>query len=310
MSLLSRKRIVLAKIESTYGTDPTPAGANALVVTNLNFTPQEADYADRDVVRPYLGNSESLTAAVRTMIDFEVEIQGSGTAGTAPAYDCLLRSCGFSATTDAGVSVTYTPESASLESSTIYFNVDGVLHKMTGCRGTMSLGLTAKQIPRYKFTFTGLYSAVTDTSAVSPVYSGFKTPLPVTNLNTGALTLHGATPVMSELTIDMANSIVHRTLVGGSEQVLLTDRKPTGSVTIEAGTVAAKDWFTAVKNSTLGGLDITHGTVSGYKVQISAPNVQLTQPTYSDMDGVQMLQMNMNLIPGSSGNDELTIVVL
>jgi hypothetical protein len=166
-----------------------------------------------------------------------------------------------------------------------------------------------KQIPTFKFKFTGLFSAVTDTAAVSPTYSAFKTPLPVNNLNTGALSLHSVSTVMSELSIDLANSIVHRTLVGGSEQVLLTDRKPTGTVTIEADTIANKDWYTAIKNNTLGALDITHGTTAGYKVQITAPNIQLTKPVYSDMDGVQMLQMGMNLIPSSSGNDELNIIV-
>ena len=39
---LTRKKFLIAKIESTYGTDPTPvAGTNAIQVTNLEVTPIE-----------------------------------------------------------------------------------------------------------------------------------------------------------------------------------------------------------------------------------------------------------------------------
>ena len=309
MPLLGRKKIVLAKIETTYGTDATPTGAaNAILVRNLNLTPQESDFADRNLIRPYLGRSQQIPAGIRAVLEFEVELAGSGAAGTAPGWGVLMRACGHSETVAAGVSVTYAPISASFESATIYFNVDGVLHKLTGSRGTMSLQMQVKQLPVFKFTITGIYNTVTDTAAPTPTYTIFQTPLPVTNVNTTPFTLHGYSAVMSELSMDVSAQIVHRTLVGGSEQVLYTDRQPQGSITIEATTVAAKDWWTAAKNSTTGALAITHGTAAGNKVAIAAPNVQLTKPTYTDLDGIQMLQMGMNLMPGSSGNDEYTIV--
>lgn len=199
--------------------------------------------------------------------------------------------------------------SSTIGSATLYFNVDGVLHKLTGCRGTMSLQLNVKQIPVIKFTLTGIYNAVTDTAAPTPTYTAFQTPLPVTNVNTTPFTLHSYSAVMSELTMDLSAQIVHRTLVGGSEQVLFTDRQPQGQITIEATTVAAKDWWAAAKNSTLGGLSVTHGTAAGNKVTLASSNVQLTKPTYTDMDGVQMLQFGINYIPSSAGNDEYTITV-
>lgn len=310
MPLLGRKKIVLAKIETTYGTDATPTGAaNAILISNVSLTPQESDFADRNLIRPYLGRSAQIPAGIRAMLEFEVEVAGSGAAGTAPGWGALMRACGFSETVSAGVSVTYAPVSANFESVTVYFNIDGVLHKLTGCRGTMSVQMQVKNLPKFKFTLTGIYNAVTDTAAPTPTYTIFQTPLPVTNVNTTPFTLHSYSAVMSELSIDLSANIVHRTLVGGSESVLLTDRQPQGSITIEATTVAAKDWWTIAKNSTTGSMSITHGTVAGNKVVIAAPNVQLTKPTYTDLDGIEMLQMGLNFIPGSSGNDELTITV-
>ena len=95
MPLLTRKRLIVAKIESTYGTDPTPTGANAILVRNLEITPLEAETVNRDLVRPYLGASDQLLAQTRVSMTFEVEMAGSGTAGTAPAYGPLLKACGW-----------------------------------------------------------------------------------------------------------------------------------------------------------------------------------------------------------------------
>jgi hypothetical protein len=80
-----------------------------------------------------------------------VELAGSGTAGTAPAYGSILKACGFSETIVASTSVTYAPVSSSFSSVTIYYNVDGVRHKLTGCRGTFTLNGTVGDIPYIEF---------------------------------------------------------------------------------------------------------------------------------------------------------------
>ena len=81
MALLSRKRLILAKIETTYGTDSAPAGTDAVLVRALDVTPLEADVVSRDLIRPYYGNSDQLLANTRVRCSFEVELAGSGTAG-------------------------------------------------------------------------------------------------------------------------------------------------------------------------------------------------------------------------------------
>jgi hypothetical protein len=310
--MLNRKRTILAKIEASYGVDPTPTGAaNAILVRNLNPRPQEAQTVPRDLVRPYLGNSENLPTAIHAKLDFEVEMAGSGAAGTAPAWGPLLRACAFSETINAGVSVVYAPVSAAMESITLYFNVDGVLHKLFGARGTVSIGLANNQIPVFRFSFTGLYQAVVDAAAPSVTLTAWQKPLPVNRVNTTGFSLHGfSAGKLADLSVDAANEVVFRSLVGGTEEVLITDRKPAGSVLLEAVTVATKDWWTSIKDAATGALSITQGTVAGNKVKLDAPAVQLINPQYQDSQGVAMLQAGMVLVPGSSGNDELTITAL
>jgi hypothetical protein len=309
--MLTRKRTLLAKIEAIYGTDPVPTGAaNAIQVRNLNINPQETETEKRNLVRPYLGNSEEIPVAIHVTADFEVELAGSGAAGTAPAYGPLLRACAFSETISAGVSVVYALVSGSFESVTLYFNVDGVLHTLTGARGTVSFDLTAKKLPVMKFKFTGLYSPVTDAVAPALTLTAWKKPVPVNGVNTTDLTLHGyAGIILSQLSVDVANSVAFESLVG-VEEVNVTDRAPAGTIAMRAVSVATKDWWTAIKDATTGALSITHGTVAGNKVKLDAPGVQLTKPTYQDMNGNQMLQAGLVLVPGATGNDELTITVL
>ena len=58
MALLSRKRLILVKVESTYGTDSVPTGTDALLVRNLDITPLSGDIVSRDLVRPWLNEHE------------------------------------------------------------------------------------------------------------------------------------------------------------------------------------------------------------------------------------------------------------
>ena len=62
MALLNRKRVILLELESSYGTDPTPTGADAILVRDLSITPQASDDVSRDLIRPYLGASRQLLA--------------------------------------------------------------------------------------------------------------------------------------------------------------------------------------------------------------------------------------------------------
>jgi hypothetical protein len=113
MPLLSRKRLILIKSESTYATDSSPAGTDAVLVRDLEITPLQSDTVDRELIRPYLGASQQLLANTRVEVTFTVELAGSGSAGTAPAFGAALKSCGFSETVTASA-ITGTAQAGSL----------------------------------------------------------------------------------------------------------------------------------------------------------------------------------------------------
>ena len=307
MSLLTRKTVVLAKVETTYGTDAAPAGAsNAMLVSNVTLTPLVNDMAQRNYVRPFLGTLQELVAASRATLDFEVEIAGSGAAGTAPAWGAILRACGFSETLSAGVSAVYAPVSDSFDSVTICTFIDGVKHALLGARGTVDFTFKDKTVPTLKIKMTGLYAQAADLANPAITLTSWQTPLAMNNANTSGFSLHGYAGVLSDLTVTMANNVQHLNLVG-AEEVRITDRKPTGTITIEAVHMAQMDYFTRANTAALGALTLAHGTVAGNKVLIDLPNVQVTKPTYADLNGIRMLTMSLIPTPSSAGNDEISI---
>ena len=307
MALLSRKRLILAKTESTYGTDATPAGTDAVLVRSLEVTPLEADVVSRDLIRPYLGNSDQLLANVRVRCSFEVELAGSGTAGTAPRYDALLKATGMAATIVASTSVTYAPVSATFSSCTIVYNVDGVQHKLTGVRGTVTMNCQLGQIPTLQFEMTGIYNAVTDTAQPSVTYSAQATPLIFKEGNTSSFSFFSYSACLMSVDFNLANEIVYRELIGCTKEVIITDRKPAGTVVIEAPTIAAKDYFSVALGSTTGNLTFLHGTTAGNRVTFTASQVDATQPSYSDQDGIQMLSVPYVALPTTAGNNEFSL---
>lgn len=309
MPLLTRRRTILAKTEVTYGVDPTPTGsANAILIRNLNVTPLNAEVASRDLVRPYLGNSEQLIASKHVQLDFEVELAGSGTAGTAPAYGPLLKACGL-AETDGVSDVVYAPVSSGFGSATIYFNIDGVLHKVTGARGNMEINIGARAIPFMKFTFTGIYNAPSDAALPTVDYSAFQTPLAANTSNTTGFQFFSFAGVLESLSLNLGNAVNYRSLIG-SESVIMTDRQVSGTAVFEAPTITSKDFFAAALASTLGNLAITHGTSSGNKFQIASSRIDIANPTYTDNNGIHMLSVPFVAVPSSSGNDEISFTVL
>ena len=308
MALLARKTYILAKAEATVGTNSSPANTDAVLVKSLELTPLAGDVVSRDLIRNYLGNSESLIASTYVELTFDVELAGSGTAGTAPRYSNLLLACGTALTTVASTSNTYAPVSSSFGSSTIVYNSDGLNHVLTGCRGSFSISAEVGQIPTISFSMIGVYNAPTDVSPVSASYTSQATPLVFRQGNTSAFSIFSYSGLLQSFEFDLANATVYRQLVGSSAgEVLITDRKPAGSVMIEAPTLATKDFFAIALASATGGLSFTHGTAAGNRVVFNSPQTDITTPAYGEQDGVRMLNLPYVSVPTTAGSDEFSL---
>ena len=308
--LSTRRRLLLAKIETTYGTDPVPTAAtNAILVRNLDVKPLEATVVGRDLVRPYMGASPALLADQHVMATFEVELAGSGTAGTVPGYDVLLRACGLSSTVVASTSVTYAPVSTAFESVTLYYYDDGNLHKIIGCAGDLEILLKAKSIPVLKFSFTGLYAAATAVSLpTTPAYTAFISPLIVNQQNTPTFSMFGVTSgILDEYSVKLGNKVEYRNLPGAQYAAIL-DRQVSGNIVMQAVTQDVHDFYADAVATATGAVFVIHGTVAGNICKVNLPFADLQNPTLTDNSGVQMLNVPIIGTP-SAGNDEFSLLL-
>jgi hypothetical protein len=310
MSKFVRKTVVAAKLEVTPGTDIVPGAADCVMVRNPQITPLEMSYAERQLVRGFFGNYNKIPTIRKVKVTFEVELQASGTAGTAPAWDALMQACGCSSTVVAVTSVTYAPLSPGVKTISLYYNVDGTLHKMVWGRGNVTIKLKANDIPVLAFEFTGLDTGATDTTILTPSsFGSYKDPLAATKVNTPTFSFFGvSTLALESLELNLGNQIEQVSRIG-SEQILHTDRKAAGSVMFEMTTVAVKDWMAQVKNGTQAAINLVHGTGAGLICTLAGSNIQVTNPRFSEQQGIQMLQLDTLWNPTVAGNDEFSLAL-
>lgn len=307
-----KNRVVYAKIESTKGTDSVPTGAEAMLTSNFVWDePYAGDRVSRDLDGPGLGLQEEINVNPHTKFSFEVEIAGAGGAGDVPAYGPLLRACGFAQTIDAGVDVQYDPVSDFADSVTIWVVIDGDLQKCTGCVGSWALTMT-KGIPHIRFTITSNYAKpINDASPLTPDFSSFVAPLPVTKVNT-TFSLDSYSAVLLSLTMDAGIPTLPRN-VPNLEEVLQTDRGVTGQIVIQAPKVSTKDVFADLLHShsgiNTGVMAVAHGTSAGNIFEIDCPVVQLSNIQEGNDSGIQIYTCTARFIPTSSGDDEVKFTV-
>jgi hypothetical protein len=320
MSRYIRNTVILAKVETTAGTDAVPTGAdNACLVTEMTIDPLDAQNIDRNLVRGYFGASEQLVGPASVKVGFTVELAGSGTAATAPAWGALLQGCAVGeALLTVPNRVEYTPVSTGLKTLTIYYYDDGVLHKLTGVMGNCTLSAKVGQRPTLKFDFVGIDAGISAASA-SATLTAWKTPVAMTKANvtditigatyaTGALT--GGTVYPSTGLEIMFGNVVNFTPLLSSETVDITDRQSTGSIELDLTAAQEVSMMAVVKANTLASLALTIGTAAGNKIIIHAPATQLLKPKKVDLNGKRLIGYDTRFVPtpAGSGNDEWRIV--
>lgn len=305
----SKRRLILAKLEATYGVDPTPDASNAMLISDLDVSPMEAETVERDLIRPYYGQAERLMASIFAKASFNIELGNhSSGLGLAPKIDCLLQACALAGESVEDTSYIYKPISDAIKSITLYYFQDGVLHKITGAKGTLSIDIKVKEIPKLKFEFTGLSSPVVDSAMVNATFANFKVPQVANTQNTTGFSLLGYGAALESLSIALNNTVNYTALIG-KEYVEVLDRKASGSMTFEAPLMAEKNFFAAAKDQASGVMTITHGSVSGNKVKIDFPKVLLDSPKYSVTNNVMMLTCGVSAMP-DEGNDEVQLTFL
>lgn len=299
-----KSKILLAKIETTYGLDSVPTGAlNAILATEVRIQPMEGNDVSRDLELPYLGGQGTIPTELHAKLTFRVELAPSGTAGTAPGWGVLLRACGCAQVVNAGTSVVYNPISTNHESATIHLWIDTTRYVMRGTRGTSKVMVGANGIPYLEFSFTGLYSA-----RVVPTLTAFQEPQAGSTANTPTFTINAVPFVMRSFSLDLKNAVEPRFLIG-AEQILITQREEEVETVVEAQPLTAFNPFTLAQNQTTVPVVLAHGTGAGRISTLNMPaaQVQRLQGLESAQD-IKEWPLRLAPLP-VAGNDQWTLTL-
>lgn len=261
---LSRKRSVLAKIESTAGTAVTPTLSDRVTMSDYSPTPLEAENVERQLFRPFVGAAPVLIGGKTTILNPTCEMVGGGLytdgngkdkAPIRPQFHALLQACGMveaaikkdgSAAKDkdadhAGWRYTV-GDPTKAKSVTIISQVDGIQQIVKGCRGTFVISGEIGAVPTIAFTMTGIYgrplSKALPTGGTAPtdvppqLFSGDNTAWD------GASQLSTVVPCVYSFSADCGHLVetvdcAART-TGTGLKVEITDRTTTGAVVADA----------------------------------------------------------------------------
>lgn len=301
-----KQLVLLAKIEVTEGTDPTPTGAaNAIRTRDLSIEPLVGEVLERNLDKPTFGADPGTMVGKHVKVTFKVEAAGSGAAGTAPAYGPLLRACGFTETINAAVDVVYTTLDDG-PSITLYVKQGKVLHEINGARGMLKFTDSVRNYPYFEFEFIGRYvGPIAHGTDLTPVYTAFIQPLPF-RASTVETELFGDLIGLREIAINFGQS-TQMYEHSETERFIHEDRKGSADIKFEEPEIGDHDYFADIDTDTAGELSHIHGTTAGNIIEIVAPHYQPMSPKRENVQGISTLAMSGPITVGASGEVEIII---
>lgn len=301
-------KILLAKIETTYGVDSVPVAAtDAILAREVALTPMEGSDVSRDLETPWMGQDETLPAELHARLSFRVELAGSGTAGTAPRWGALMRACGCAEVVQAVTSVTYNPVTDGHQGVTFYIWIGGTRYIMRGSRGNARIELSAQGIPYIVFEFMGLFSQPTDVARVVPTLTGWPRPQLASDTNTPTFTLGGADHILRSLTFNLGNTVEPRLLIN-SEEMWITDKAETVEWQMEATPLATWNPFSLAAAGTTVAAVVAHGVGAGRIATLNLPRLQVQRPQVTGAQNIKEWSLRGIPLP-NAGNDQWTLVL-
>jgi len=294
-------RLLLAKLETTKGTDPTPTpSANAIRCVSFNITPT-IPAVDRPAVKQSMGNLPHLIDPDGSCsVEIVAELKGSGTAGTAPDLGPLFLAARTTETIVASTSVTYNPSTATEKSVTLYLYKDGLLWKVTGAVGTFTLNAEQGSALTGAFTLQGKYAA--PTAVADPSGASFDSTQPVVFSSADVIN-DGAVIKVGAIALDAGSNVAeHR--VTGDHQFTVTDRAPTLNLTKDSVATAAE--WTALTAGTDVSFSATLGATAGNIIAVTAPAARRQTVAYGEREERDTLDVTYGLFE-SSTDDQFAV---
>lgn len=303
------KSLVLAKIESVYGTDPTPAEATEAIITKGQPSFEVVGTVrQREVPMPTFGRIKGVNVGDGLKLSFTTELKHSGTAGSASRYDPLFEACGM--VQSGSGTVIYTPASTMRGPSvTLWFYIGGVLHKLNGCVGTFKINLKAGEIATIDWEFTGLYADNAADTAMPAATHEAIAPIIVQALG---FTYNSYAAIIEELMLDMGNTVSPEKSANASNNGIagyfISNRESKGSMNPEAVAMSVLNPWDLYDNTTAANIALDITASAGNDFAIAVTGAVLEVPKYGSRENILTWDLSFTINPTlAAGNNEIVI---
>lgn len=310
MTLLTRRRVLAAKIETTIGTAISISATDAAFnVYDLKMDPV-ISFDEREGQAGFSHKTGTLGARMGRCT-FRTDLMGGASI---PLYlATFLPACGFVETATVFSPQSQPPTaSGGVKTLTMGCYIDGVKKALRGAMGNCRIEFTAGQPAQMFWDFMGIWETVADVAILAPNYTD-DSPL---RFASSSLAIDAAgtpyTPRVSKLTLDFGNQVEmlqDSTDVSGYRHAIITGRRVNGSMDPEGTLVATRDWYGIWLARTEKSLSWTLGT-TGNSVAFSIPKMQQRNLQESDRNKVyaEAVEFQGNR-SADAGDDELTLTV-
>jgi len=298
---LVRRQGVLVKIESSDGADASPGATDAVRMAGPGTLTigAEIENARASVITQSLDLLAPLAPSAKFgELAFDVELRGAGSAyaaGVKPELDAILRAAGTSATlvtTPSSESWTYDTASASLETVSAYFQLDGKQWKLLGARANVAFSARAGAVGMARVTLRGILTIATDTALVSGT---FQTTVPPTFK--GATYSYNAvtTLIVREFGCDLGNAISARPSAVAADALagyMITSRASSASLTCEDPLVATANFESDWSAGTSRVVAIAYGATQYNRAKFDFDRFTVTGISFGDDSGLATATIN------------------
>ena len=313
--MLTRRTVLLAKREATYGTDPAMDPAtDGVLVYDVDFD-VKGEKLERPVLRDSLSPMPHVIGMKECALTFKAELKGVGAVTSIGNWelDDLLSGVGFDTGVYSGTTTVYSlvSQESLMNSLSFRVNIDGNLHKVLGARGSAKFNLAAGKYGEVEFTFMGLFNPVSsgtlyDLSGISNV----KPPI----VYNSSFQIAGFSPVCSKAEIDLGVNTVRRDSLNATYGVAgfrITDRKPKFSFDADAVAESSNPFWGDWEGSVVDTFGIQIGSNATNIIKLSG-YFEYDSNKYGDQDGVRKFDCVASLVSSSvnSQNDELTLTLI
>lgn len=309
-----RRASLAVEIETTYGTNPTPAAADIILVENVVHTVLQEQARD-ERLSGLVAQLPDIPGGRTVSIRGDAKLRGAGVAYSAsvkPEVDAILRAMGFAATGAFGIGTEkwdYKPQSGATLGESV---TAGLYHENApsgfalGAYGRGRIAMRAGAPAILSAELTGLYVEPTAETLLTATLPTVMAPV----FRSGAVSFDAVTTFrVSSVELDIGNDLQYLPSVNDAQAyagVIIADRRLVLTLNPEAVAVATYNFHS--KRDTQARVSLTWqiGTVQYNRIKFSAPKTQILEVAETRRNGLLAYQLTC-LLAADTGGDELTI---